>query len=85
MDAFARTSYAYVIVSKLSPGPVREGAFFEKHSADFREFTKIHENSRFFEFGGLTPLFDRHDKISIILLIGGYPPIITYGRVLFTM
>ena len=63
MDAFARTSYAYVIVSKLSPGPVREGAFFEKHSADFREFTKIHENSRFFEFGGLTPLFDHYEMV----------------------
>ena len=65
MDAFARTSYAYVIVSKLSPGPVREGAFFEKHSADFREFTKIHENSRFFEFGGLTPLFAGYDNLTI--------------------
>ena len=49
------------IVLKLSPGPVREGAFFEKRSADFREFTKIHENSRFFKFGGLTPLFDRYE------------------------
>ena len=50
------------IVLKLSPGPVREGAFFEKRSADFREFAKIHENSRFFKFGGSTPLFDHYDS-----------------------